>query len=238
VTPAELETFQRDGIVTVTKLFAVEELAWLAEEARALGPRLTGRPKDRVADWSTDEAPDGTLFDVDLYAEPFRRLIAHPRLLAGVRALLAEPLYVHRTRLIADRPAEDVIWRRDFATWHRIAGIPAPRLVTAAVFLNARSSGAPGLFALTGSHRAEGPSRLAEVPADLGSVAFLHGDLAYALRQGTRTANGPVFLISYNALGNQPVSSDWVGVGAFRPRPLDTALSDDCLWPPAFAVAG
>ena len=232
-----LETFWTDGFTMLPRLFAAEEIGWLAEEARGLAARLSGRPKQPVPSWVGDEAPEGTLFDIDVYEEPFRRLMAHPRLLTQVRALLPEPLYVYRTRLIGERPAKDAIWRRDMPTWRRLAGISAPRLITAAVSLSDHAD-APALFVQPGS---QGMPATAPAPRPLvlplGSVALLHGDLSYAFH-AERPAAGPIFLITYNALANQPAFADQVGVGSFRPRPLDAVLGDDCLWPPAFACAG
>jgi len=229
--------FERDGYTVLPRLFAAEEVTWLAEEAHALAARLSGRPKQQMPAWSSDEAPDGTLFDIDVYEEPFRRLIAHPRLLAPVRALLAEPLYVHRTRLIGERPARSSTWRRDLPVLAQPAGGAAPRLITAAVSLGTRCD-APALFMQPGSHTASSSAPVAApLPLPLGSVALLHGDLSYAFH-ADRPAAGPIFLVTYNALANQPALVERIGVGSFRPRPLETVLGDDCLWPPAFACAG
>jgi len=232
-----IDTFQTSGLVTLPRLFAVEESAWLAQEAHSLNARLSGRPKGTSSSGSSDEAPDGTLFDVDVYEEPFRRLVAHPRLLRQVRAVLPEALYVHRTRLIAARRPADTVWRRDFPTWQRLAGLAAPRMVTAAVFLGEPVSGGPGLWVrpLATSSEVTAPQALT-LPQ--GSVALLHGDLAYALDHEQNGAARPIFLITYNAMSNQPEASAWVGVGSFRPRPLEATLTDDCLWPPAYACAG
>lgn len=232
-----IDVFHATGFVTLPRLFAIEESGWLAQEARNLSARLSGRPKDTVSSGTSDEAPDGTLFDVDVYEEPFRRLVAHPRLLRHVRAVLPEALYVHRTRLLAAARPADAVWRRDFPTWQRLAGMPAPRLVTAAVFLGEPAAGRPSLWARPSSPLSEGADpRALTLPQ--GSVALLHGELAYALDHAGQSAAGPIFLITYNAMANQPSASAWVGVGSFRPRPLETALADDCLWPPAYACAG
>jgi hypothetical protein len=219
------------GVLVVPSLFAAEEMGWIAEEARGLTARLSGRPRAHLPAWSSDEGPAGTLFDIDLHEEPFRRLLAHPRLLAHVRALLPEPLYVHRTRLIGDRLVADAVWRRDFDLCRRLAGIAEPWLLTAVVALRAGVDAA--LFV-----RAPGATDDEfAVALPTGSVAFLHGEAAYAFRRSAPASGGALFLITYNAMANQP-ASDWATVGSFRPRPLESTLGDDCLWPPAFACAG
>jgi hypothetical protein len=211
------------GALVVPRLFAPEEMGWIAEEARALGARLSGRPRGAVPIVSRDEGPEGTLFDVDLHEEPFRRLLAHPRLLTHVHALLPEPLYVHRTRLIGETAPADGIWRSDAASWE---GNGAQRLVTAVVALRAAAS--PVLAVRPFGAREAGEMALA-LPT--GSVAFLDAAASYTVHAGA------LFLITYNALASQPVA-DWAGLGGARSRPLVSALSDDCLWPPAFACAG
>jgi hypothetical protein len=89
--------FWRGGMLAIPSLFAAEEVAWLAEEAKLVSARLTGRPKQDA---------DGALIDVDVHEEPFRRLAAHPRLLDQLRELLPEPFGVLRTRLVLREPAE------------------------------------------------------------------------------------------------------------------------------------
>ena len=162
--------FGRGGVLAIPSLFATEEVIWLAEEAKLVSARLTGRPKQDA---------DGALVDIDVHEEPFRRLAAHPRLLAQVREFLEEPFGVARTRLVLGELGE----------------APALPGVTAAVHLGGTEPGA---------------------------VVLLHGGAGDALPP----RRGPLFLITY-----APIS----GGGTRR---LDAGLSNDCLWPPAFACAG
>jgi hypothetical protein len=108
-----------DGFTLLPELFAAQEIGWLAQEGRAALARLSGRPKQGAS----GAAPAGALPDIDVHEEAFRRLVAHPRLLAPVRERLREPFHVHHTRLIVGRA--DPLWRLQVE----------PRQATAAVAL-------------------------------------------------------------------------------------------------------
>lgn len=73
-----------------TNVFAAEELGWVAEQAR--------RRVNLELGW-----PDGPalLCDLHLRDEAFRRLAAHPRLLARARDLLGGPVAIATTALFA-----------------------------------------------------------------------------------------------------------------------------------------
>lgn len=105
--------FQHGGVLAIPSLFAAGEVAWLAEEAKLVSARLTGRPKQAGA------VGEVALIDVDIHEEPFRRLASHPRLLAQVSGVLASPFGLARTRLVLGE----------------VAGLPAPPGLTAAVQL-------------------------------------------------------------------------------------------------------
>src|SRR5262249_42717793 len=95
-----------DGFTLLPELFALPEVGWLAQEGRAGGARLSGRPKVGAG------PPAGRrLVDNDRHAEAFRRLVAHPRLLAPVRDRLGVAPQVLRTRLVFG--GDDSPWRRD-----------------------------------------------------------------------------------------------------------------------------
>jgi hypothetical protein len=167
--PDAAARFSRGGVLAIPSLFAAEEVAWLAEEAKLISARLSGRPKQDA---------DGALLDVDMREEPFRRLASHPRLVGQVRGVLEEPFGLARTRLILGDMAADA---------------PSPG-VTAVVHLGG---------------------------AEPGAVVLLQDGAADVLPP----RQGPLYLVTY-----APSSSGT--------RRLEPGLSDDCLWPPAFACAG
>jgi hypothetical protein len=174
---------QQDAVLVSPGLFAPEELGWLAEEARGSAGRLSGRPRVQAAASAREEGPAGTLYDIDVHDEPFRRLLAHPRLLARVRALLPEPFGVRRTRLVGEHLSADGIWRRE------------PDL-TAVVSLHGGTE--PALLVRSGGAL---DGELA-VPLPTGSVAFLNAGASYALRR-RQSRSGVLILISYAALADR-----------------------------------
>ena len=116
------------GFTLLPELFAFPEIGWLAQEGRAVLARLSGRPKPGGA-----TTPENALIDIDVHEEAFRRLVAHPRLLAVVRGRIGAAPRVRSTRLVAGSGARDS---------HR----PSRGLVAAvALTAGALRSGAEGL---------------------------------------------------------------------------------------------
>jgi ectoine hydroxylase len=86
-----------------------------------------------------DPAAVRLAFGAHVYSEPFGRLIRHPDILRPVRQLLQDEVYLHQSRVnpkqgFAGGAAWD--WHQDFPGWHYADGMPEPRCVMVAVFID------------------------------------------------------------------------------------------------------
>ena len=79
-----------------------------------------------------------TAFAAHTYNEGFRRLGAHPRLIEPVMRILEEEVYMHQFKVNAKAAFKGEVWQwhQDYGTWARDDGMPEPRAMNIAVFLD------------------------------------------------------------------------------------------------------
>lgn len=241
LTPDVLAAFRERGFVTQPRLFAFEEIGWVRDEARVVSLRRGETGRTREDDPWAGEAPAGTIYGAHRGEAAFRKLAAHPRIVAAARDLMGDDVYVHQSRLVprfAEPPA-DALWRRDFDAWSRVDGMPAPRALTAAIVLGDAGAQEPVLHVLAGSHRAprRGDQPLA-LAGPVGSVVFYHADLVYAFNRPGDRRSPPLCLVSYNAISNPPARARRDEAFASRPAGPVVVEADDCMWPTAWCAAG
>ena len=239
-TPDVLAGFRERGFLVQPRVFVFDEIAWVRDEARVVALRRGEAGRARAGDPWAAEAPEGTIYGAHLREPAFRKLAAHPRIVRIVRELLGEDVYVHQSRLVPRfaEVAADTTWRRDFATWSAVDGLPAPRAVTAAIVLGDAAPSGPALHVAAGSHGAGANAEAVGVWAPLGSVIFCHGDLEYALNRQGDGRSPPLCLVSYNAVTNAPTRARRdESFAARRAVPIDLE-ADDCMWPAAWCAAG
>src|SRR3977135_2957548 len=72
------------------------------------------------------------------FNETFPLLACHPRLVEPLRQLFGEEVYVHQFKLNAKAAFEGDVWQwnQDYGTWARDDGMPQPRAMNIAVFLD------------------------------------------------------------------------------------------------------
>src|SRR5262249_4419233 len=79
-----------------------------------------------------------TAFAAHTYSEPFRLMAHHPRLVGPLQQLFGEPVYVHQFKINAKAAFEGDVWQwhQDYGTWARDDGMPEPRAMNVAIFLD------------------------------------------------------------------------------------------------------
>ncbi|MBV8535970.1 MAG: phytanoyl-CoA dioxygenase family protein [Alphaproteobacteria bacterium] len=248
LTPDVLSAFHDRGFLVQPQAFVFDEIAWVRDEARVVALRRGQAGHARSSDPFAGEAPEGTVYGAHVSEPAFRKLSAHPRIVGVARELLGQDVYVHQSRLIS-RFAEvrsDVTWRRDFASWSAVDGLPAPHAVTAAIVLGDTDPSEPILQVAAGSQR-QGFDDLGApddcggslgVWAPVGSVVFYHGNLAYSLNRRSSRRSPPLFLVSYNAVSNPPTRARHDELFAARHVAPIVVEADDCMWPTAWCAAG
>jgi ectoine hydroxylase len=141
-------TYRERGWVVIEDAFSPAEVDVL--EAAALDVLDRNGPEvGREADGSPHVCWGMHLFDDRLAA-----LVHHPALVEASRQLLGADFYVHQSRINMKQTNGSIVaWHQDFGTYHRVDGVPDPRGIMIAVFLDdVRDVNAP-LLAVPGSHR-------------------------------------------------------------------------------------
>ena len=139
--------FRERGWIVVDDVFDQEEVAVLTDAALSVMER-TGPEVGREADGSPHVCWGMHLFDERLGA-----LTRHPALIEPSRRLLGNDVYVHQSRINMKQTNGSIVaWHQDFGTYHRVDGVPEPRGIMIAVFLDDVTHVNAPLLAVPGSH--------------------------------------------------------------------------------------
>jgi ectoine hydroxylase len=129
--------------------FSQEEAGLLKREAE----RVYALEREEV--WRESSGVARTAFAAHTYNEGFRRLGAHPRLIEPVMQLVGGPVYIHQFKVNAKAAFDGEVWQwhQDYGTWKRDDGMPEPRAMNIAVFLDEVTAANGPLLFIPGSHR-------------------------------------------------------------------------------------
>jgi ectoine hydroxylase len=132
LSPEQLKQFDELGYVFMPGCFSEEEVAILRAEAEEI------YKSDRQEVWREKTGAPRTAFAAHTYNEAFRILSRHPRLVEPLQQLFGEPVYVHQFKINAKAAFEGDVWQwhQDYGTWARDDGMPEPRAMNIAVFLD------------------------------------------------------------------------------------------------------
>ena len=154
---ATMATYRERGWVVIPDAFSAAEVDVLETAALQVLER-PGPEVGREADGSPHVNWGMHLFDDRLAA-----LVHHPALVSASRQLLDNDFFVHQSRINMKQTNGSVVaWHQDFGTYHRVDGVPDPRGIMIAVFLDDLTNVNAPLLAVPGSHR-EGLVSTAEV---------------------------------------------------------------------------
>jgi len=184
LTEKQLESYQRDGFLFFSQLFSLAEVESMRTELPALFAEASER---RVLERGNLEVR--SLYGSHTNNEIFRRLARHPRLVEPAMQILVGSVYVYQFKINAKVALRGDLWEwhQDFVFWQREDGVPEPRLVTMAVFLDEVTEFNGPLMIVPGSHH-QGvvePSTTSGVPQEyVGKpewIANLTADLKYTI---------------------------------------------------------
>ena len=132
LTAEQLARFDEQGYVFLPACFAEEEVAVLRHEAEAI------LRQDRPEVWREKTGAPRTAFAAHTYNEAFRLMAHHPRLVGPLQQLFGEGVYVHQFKINAKAAFEGDVWQwhQDYGTWARDDGMPEPRAMNIAIFLD------------------------------------------------------------------------------------------------------
>ena len=252
LTDGQLADFERDGYLFLPELFSAEEIAVLMGDM----PRIWGMQRPEVL--RADDGEVRACLAMERYSEPFRRLLSHPRLLEPALQILDGPVYAHQYKVIPKEPFGklDFPWHQDFASWHAHDGMPEPRAMNFALFMDEVTEFNGPICFIPGSHRdgrmdaaaeplpgstplltlsPEDVSRLAGTngivapKGPAGSGVFFHGCLAHASAPNISPWTRHIVYLTCNRVDNaiaKPTRPDYYANQDFTPLAL---LGDDCL---------
>ncbi len=229
---SQIEEFDRSGFLLFPGL--LDE-----EEARVLHASATELCKRTGPEVVREKATNGIRLAYGGHAlcDPFARLSILPRLLNPVRQLLREDVYIHQSRL---NPKEGFSggawnWHQDFGTWHREDGMPEPRCVMTAIFLDDANAVNGPLLVLPGSQHhgivddvtqedatgytvmqidppvvADFANRNGIVPlmGPAGTVAFIHCNLVHGSSNNVSPWPRAIMYFNYTAVSNAPTGGN------------------------------
>lgn len=148
LTSAQVSAYRETGWVVIPQAFSTAEVDVLETAALDVLER-PGPEVGREADGSPHVCWGMHLFDVRLAA-----LVHHPTLVEPSRQLLGSDFYVHQSRINMKQTNGSIVaWHQDFGTYHRVDGVPDPRGIMIAVFLDDVTDVNAPLLAVPGSHR-------------------------------------------------------------------------------------
>ena len=132
LTAQQIDDFNREGWLFLPELFSPEEVALLAHEAVNIYD--TQRPEV----WREKSGAPRTAFAAHLYNEAFRILGAHPRMIEPVEQIFGEKVYMHQFKINAKSAFTGDVWQwhQDYGTWKRDDGMPQPRAMNIAIFID------------------------------------------------------------------------------------------------------
>src|SRR5262245_8151766 len=134
LTAAQLEQFNRDGILVLPDLFSPAEVAVL----RAALPAVFA--EDTPANFrEKDGSKVRTAMGIHLRSHVFAKLVCHPRFVEPAQQILGDDaLYVMQAKVNVKAAFGGDVWQwhYDFATHHHEDGIPRPQPLNLHVFLD------------------------------------------------------------------------------------------------------
>lgn len=147
----QLRTLDEDGYLFLPSRFDAAEVGLLRQHRDAIfrqhRPEIV-REKGR-------DVPR-TAFACQTYDEAYRRLAAHPRLVAPVEQILGGDVYMHQFKINAKAAFEGDQWQwhQDYGTWLNDDKMAEPRAMNIAVFLDEVTPFNGPLMIVPRSHRA------------------------------------------------------------------------------------
>ena len=133
VTPEQIAHYDRHGYLLVDGVFSPREVRLMKAAAAGL---LAERSERTVMEASG--AAVRSVYRIHDGSATFSHLARHPRLVEAARGLLDGEVYLYQSKLNSKAAfdGDSWPWHQDYVFWLTEDGMPAPRALTAAVFLD------------------------------------------------------------------------------------------------------
>lgn len=132
LTEDQIAHFHREGWLFLPETFSEEEVACLRTEADLV------LAQQRPEVWRERSGAPRTAFAAHLYNEGLGLLGRHPAMIRPIEQIFGEQLYMHQYKVNAKASFTGDVWQwhQDFGVWAREDGMPEPRAMNIAVFLD------------------------------------------------------------------------------------------------------
>lgn len=169
LTQDQLDTYRRDGLLSLPSFFRPDEIAALMDEM----PRILALDRPEIAKAATGETC--TALALHRYSEAFDRFMHHPRLIAMARQLLEGEIYCHQYKIVCKDPMGSLAfpWHQDYGNWQDLDGMPEPKAANIAIYLDEVTEFNGPVVFIPGSHHRGRIASLHETPAGLVNTTSL-----------------------------------------------------------------
>lgn len=132
LTTEQLSRFDELGYLFLPECFDPLEI----EALRAASVEALSQHREEV--WREKDGTPRTAFACHKYNEACDILARDPRLVEPLEQLFGEQMYIHQFKINAKAAFTGDVWQwhQDFPTWHNDDGMPQPRAMNIAVFLD------------------------------------------------------------------------------------------------------
>lgn len=172
----QIEQFHKTGYLLTTEIFTPEEIQALVDEL----PILFAQNSPQVFRQKGNGAIR-TVFAPEQFSELFSRVYRLDRLVEAVKQLLEDEVYLFQSKFNTKVALEQGVWdwHQDFTFW-KDDGMPAPKAITVAIYLNDVTEFSGGMVVIPGSHK------LDEVANTMQNPDGVHDEnLKYAINRET-----------------------------------------------------
>src|SRR6201992_3408817 len=132
LTEDQVRQFHQEGYLFLPESFSLEEVETLKSEAEAI------YRQQRPEVWREKSGAPRTAFAAHVYNEAHGLLARHPGMIGPVEQLFGEQVYMHQYKINAKASFTGDVWQwhQDYGTWARDDGMPEPRAMNIAVFMD------------------------------------------------------------------------------------------------------
>ncbi len=150
LTSQQIDDFQRQGFLLLEDCFSAEELRVLTREVQV----VVGERNERTI-MEASGAAVRSVYAPHACDPVFSLLARDPRLVEPARRLLAGDIYIYQSKLNIKSPFVGEVWEwhQDYVFWHNEDNMPAPRVLSVAVFLDDVNEFNGPMVLIPGSHR-------------------------------------------------------------------------------------
>ncbi|MFK8059239.1 MAG: phytanoyl-CoA dioxygenase family protein [Polaribacter sp.] len=145
----QIEEFHKNGYLQISNMFKYQEIEALSNELSV----LFSQDSPNVYRQDGDDAIR-TVFAPNQFSELFDRAYKLDFLVESVKQLLKDDVYLHQykfnTKIALKKGVWD--WHQDFTFW-KDDGMPAPKAITVAVYLDDITEFSGGMVVIPGSHK-------------------------------------------------------------------------------------